>query len=136
MTTEGNKEGLDKALEICDKLLQVAIDQRTAIMEENVGRLMEMVDERDRLVSSLDFQTTIIAQDGGVGTGRVDGKRSMIVQKIRELISIDEENKKVLQARLEEMKAQFSAIARGRQALHKYTYLKPQLQPIYVDKRR
>ncbi|MCL5958017.1 MAG: flagellar protein FliT [Chloroflexi bacterium] len=137
MKTESDEMDLDAAIHICDELLRLAEAQRQAIGEDDVDRVNQLLDRRNELILSLDLEAARNPNTNLSAVGnQVSSKQSLAVEKLKQLLHFDEENRKALQIRLAEVRDQLSAVNRGRRALQEYAYLNPQPEPVYIDRRR
>ncbi|MDA8189257.1 MAG: flagellar protein FliT [Dehalococcoidales bacterium] len=137
MKTEATSEELDRVMRTCDELLQLSLAQCDAIAADDVDLLNRLIEQREGLISSLDLKAVDFNWSGfqaGANAG-LTAKRSLVLEKLRELLRIDTENREALETRAAEVRAQLATVTRGRHALHQYAYINPQAEPIYLDKR-
>ncbi|MCL4533646.1 MAG: hypothetical protein M1370_00585 [Bacteroidetes bacterium] len=127
----GDMETVDSALSDCEELFQLSQELSTVIAAEDIVRLGEILDERQRLLSSLNLH------DGSFRAGgRAASKRSLLVAKLQRLLQVDDENQRALKSWLAEMRTRLIEMSSARQALHKYAYLTPRNEPLYLDRRQ
>lgn len=132
-------EELDRAICTCDELLRVSRAQEIALADDSMDRFNDLIERRSQLISSLDLKAIgfNVRTVGGVANAHdISAKRSLILEKMRDLLRIDEANRKVLEARMAQAKTELATMARGRRALREYTYLNPHTESLYVDRRR
>lgn len=132
-------EELDRAICTCDELLRVSRAQETALAEDGIDRFNDLIERRSQLISSLDLKRigfSVRTVRDVADAHEISVRRSLILEKMRDLLRIDEANRKVLEARMAQAKTELATMARGRRALREYTYLNPHTESLYVDRRR
>lgn len=134
MNGEATDEALDRMIRTCEELLRIARDQRAAIAEDNADRLGELLDEREKLIWSLDVEVGNFEDATGT-PAVVVGKRGLFLAKLRDLLRADDENRRALEWRLMEIKFQMASVGRGRGALAGYAGVR-QAEAVFVDRRR
>ncbi len=137
MKKEAEDEALERVWQACDDLVRLSRSQMKAFADGDPEALDSLLQERDRLISSLDAETgflkSVAAGDGG-NAGAAVGLRVLARERLKDLLLTDEESRKALQARLEETKAQLAALSRGRQAMYRYAHIHHRAEAVYVDK--
>lgn len=135
-TVSDELEKLDKT---CDELLELSRAHQRAVASGDLDLLNRLLEQRGRLISCLDLKRAGLAAGSlriGAQAGPSATRQSLVLAKLRELLRMDEESKRELQIRVDEVKTQLAGMSRGRQALHQYSCIKVRSEPVYVDSRQ
>lgn len=128
---------LERVLQSCDELVRLARSQSELFASGDPEFLDDLLQERDRFVSSLDAGIEILLSDdesGPAGAGVAMGLRALVGERLKELLGISHENERVLQARLARTKDELAEISQGRKGLSGYAHRSGGPAPIYVDR--
>jgi hypothetical protein len=132
---ETREDKLEAAILTCDELLRLTLAQLDAIAEDDLDNLNELLEERDHLISTLDLTAMDLGSDDQGGSSGTS-KQWELLDKLRELLRLDEESREALQAQLTDVKARIGKVGQGRQLLDRYKSLKMPKEAMYIDRQR
>lgn len=130
---------LDLILGACDELLALSRMQSKVIAEGEIELLDGLLERRGGLINSLNLQALefrFVRTGNNTDTGYLERKRAIAVEKLRELLRMDEDNRDALRVCLAQVGSRLAAMHNERQALHNYAYLEVPAEPFYIDRRR
>ena len=108
---------LDKLERSCDELLELSRAHQGAVDSGDLDLLNKLLQQRGDLLSDVNLRALgqrAGALRPGAQTGALATRQSLILAKLRDLLRIDEDNRRVLQVRLDEVREQLATMSRGR----------------------
>lgn len=130
---------LDRILGTFDELLALSRMQSKTIGDGEIELLNGLLERRSALIGSLNLQALecrFVRAGNGMDSGSLQRKRALAVEKLRELLRMDEDNRDALRVCLTQVGSRLAAMHNERQALHNYAYLEVPAEPLYIDRRR
>jgi len=135
----GRTEESDRIAQICAELLRLSRAQSEAIADDNVDRFIELLDRRANLISLLASEIAdLTARENSEGDHSCcqEPSRFQSLRMLREIVRLDEENRRAIESRMVQLKSQLIEMGRGARALHEYRHFNRQRSPIFIDRLR
>lgn len=130
MGADRTDDEMDELGRTCDALVELSRAHSVALASGDLDLVNRLLDERGRLLSGLNLKNL------GAGAGPLSAMQSQLLSQLREVLRIDDENKRVLQTRLKEIRDRIDTMGIGRQVMRRYACIAAKTEPTYIDQRQ